>query len=111
MLKFMIYKYVWKNIDEDFVYISNGSSVDTFATEISRMHDDLVARSLVVASYNPVAAENAMSAPANEDCPEPCSLSQDDIAISIDAFVVPGEEPVPSPSAGDRRRRTTDIEN
>ena len=95
----------------------------------------MVARSLVVASYNPVAAKNAMSAPANEDCPktlrtvyeynenvvrisdwsEPYlslqSLSQDDIVISIDAFVVPSAEPVPSPSAGDRRRRTTDMED
>ena len=40
-LKFMVYKYVWENIEEDFVYMSNGSSVDTFATEVSRMYDDL----------------------------------------------------------------------
>ena len=94
-----------------------------------------MARSLVVASYNPVTAENAMSAPASEDSPRIMrtvygynesvvrisdwsgpflslqSLSQDDIAISIDAFVVPGEEPVPSPSADERRRQTTDMED
>ena len=95
----------------------------------------IVSRSLVVASYNPVAAENAMSSPASEDRPrtlrtvyeynenvvrisdwsEPYlslqSLSQNNIAISIDAFVVLGEKPVPSPYAGDRRRRTIDMED
>ena len=40
-LKFMVYKYVWENIDEDFVTLSDGSSIDTFATEVSRMYTDL----------------------------------------------------------------------
>ena len=38
--KFIVYKYVWETIDEDCVYMSNGGSVDTFATEFSRMYDD-----------------------------------------------------------------------
>ncbi|OBZ82262.1 hypothetical protein A0J61_09688 [Choanephora cucurbitarum] len=138
-LKFMVYKYVWENIDEDFVTLSDGSSIDTFATEVSRMYTDLVTRGLAIGSYNPVAVDTAVNTlDADEsnrpvprtlrtvyeyndnvtritDWSEPYlsfqNLNLDQDPISPEAFIIPGEEAVRSPSAGERRRRTTEMED
>lgn len=98
-----------------------------------------VTRGLVIGSYNPVAIDTAVTAPKAEESSRPVprtlrtvyeyndnvtritdwsepflsfqNLNRDDDPISPVAFIIPDEEVIHSPSAGERRRRTTEMED
>lgn len=40
-MKYIVYKYVWENIDNNTIVTGRGDNIDAFALEVSSMYEDL----------------------------------------------------------------------
>ncbi|KAI7868387.1 uncharacterized protein EV154DRAFT_540880 [Mucor mucedo] len=65
-MKFVVYKHVWENIQDQNVVINRGLNSEAFALQLSDMYEDLVSKGLIVENYNPVFVEERISRPQSD---------------------------------------------